>query len=1390
MKIKYFLINLILFLLFLSDIIFAQQFSSKYYTEEEGLPDAQVNDILQDEKGRIWFATRSGIGIYDGNSWVYHNNTNGLLKQNILKIQFDNFNKPWVLSSSNNISLSYLENNKWNEIKGVKLDLGSNFKLTGFKVQYINNELIIFVGTKSSGLFIFRHGYWSNLTKEFGLPSSNINSIEFYNNLFFVGTSHGAVCFDKDLNLKPLPFLEKAGHSILLFKSDVIDSNLWLMGDKNIGYIKNDNFINVAENSALKNEFNYYNASLVPNYFNSLVYSCYQSLLLFEKDSRHSSTLNLENGLPQIGATSIFLDREKNLWITGLRGVTKISSMRFANYNNDNGLFEDEVSAINEIKNGELIFGHNNGFSFFSGGSFTHLQIKSPLTKNIGYNRVLDIAVDGKGNAYFAAAETGFGRIDINKNVSWLGNENKNFEAASVEVSAKGNLYCLTYSNLYLYEKEQLKSIYSFEDDKVSARKIFFHNNEIFIATTNRGLAHTADAKKWTYIQSSQKKEINNVYSFLIDNKFGKLVGTEAGLFLVDGDSLKKFMVNDFEINRPVYFIASDTLNNLWMGTNNGVYCWDGEIARHYSNKTGLLGHETNRDAGYVCSKGCIWIGTDKGASRYLRQFDKVSEIAAPIVILDSILIDGISYPGNKALSMPASKNNVIFEVDIISFIAEDHNILDYKLEGYDAEWQKPLDSKSSFIRYTNLPPGEYYLNLKAYNVLNQVSEIVKSEIIVIEKPFYSSYWFYLGVILLLVFFVFVAFKEFERIQFSKKLEKEIKVRLVELKESESKYESLLSNLQDGFFVVQDGIVKLANNALARMLGYELHELIDRSYENLIAPENLHIVLHRYNERQSGANIINEYEFKMLHKNGSRVFVNMNVNIGLYEGNKATIGTLKDITERKRNEELLNKLSTAVKQSPNIVIITDQYGVIEYVNPTFTLVSGYTFEEIKNRNINLIKSGLIETAVYDDMWITIKRGDLWRGELINKKKNGELYWVRATISPIIDGKEKTTTHYLATQEDITFEKYANEEIQKGEKLINTVLNNVPVMIFAFDKNGNISFVNGKILGTLGFTQEMAVGKSSFKLFAKSPDILNDIKMALNGESFTSVRRIRRYTFEVTYTPMYNSENKYTGTLGIAYNITDRKKYEIDLIKAKEEAEKSDRLKSEFLAQMSHEIRTPINSILSFTTLLKEELKNSMPEDLADGFIFIENGAKRLIRTIDLILNMSQIQTGTYQPYFSELDLDKDILRGIITEFQGVALNKKIDLNYSVISDNNFIKGDSYTLGQIFANLVDNAIKYTPKGKIEVEVTKFNGDLVVKINDTGIGISNEFIPDLFTPFTQEESGYTRKFEGNGLGLALVKKYVEMNNAVINVESQKGIGTSFAVSFKGIKHLPPV
>lgn len=249
------------------------------------------------------------------------------------------------------------------------------------------------------------------------------------------------------------------------------------------------------------------------------------------------------------------------------------------------------------------------------------------------------------------------------------------------------------------------------------------------------------------------------------------------------------------------------------------------------------------------------------------------------------------------------------------------------------------------------------------------------------------------------------------------------------------------------------------------------------------------------------------------------------------------------------------------------------------------------------------------------------------------------------------------------------------------------------------------------------------------------------------------------------------------------DITERKRNYLELIKAKEDAESSNKLKSEFLAQMSHEIRSPINVILNFSALIRSEMEAKVDDDLRSGFNAINHAGKRIIRTIDLLLNMSEIQAHTYQPIYGNLNLDAFLTEKIIPEYSYMAKEKGLWFQKRAETDNCIVHCDEYTLSQIFANLLDNAIKYTEKGEVSIIISSDkDGEVVCTISDTGIGMSSEFLGKVFEPFTQEEQGYTRTYEGNGLGLALVKGYCVLNGIDISLQSVKGEGTVFSLRFR--------
>ncbi len=246
------------------------------------------------------------------------------------------------------------------------------------------------------------------------------------------------------------------------------------------------------------------------------------------------------------------------------------------------------------------------------------------------------------------------------------------------------------------------------------------------------------------------------------------------------------------------------------------------------------------------------------------------------------------------------------------------------------------------------------------------------------------------------------------------------------------------------------------------------------------------------------------------------------------------------------------------------------------------------------------------------------------------------------------------------------------------------------------------------------------------------------------------------------------------------DITKRKNVERELIKAKDKAEESDRLKSAFLAQMSHEIRTPLNVILNMTPLLESEFESKHDEELDILMDSMNSAGKRLQRTIDLILNMSAIQSGTYVPEYEVIDVIKEI-EYMMKEFKPQSEEKGIKLKLIIDSVNAQILADEYTFRQIFQNLIDNAIKYTREGYVEIRVFDGIKKLIITVKDTGIGMSTDYLNKIFKPFSQEDVGQKREFEGNGLGLALVKKYVELNKAEIKVESRKQVGSTFTITF---------
>jgi len=364
---------------------------------------------------------------------------------------------------------------------------------------------------------------------------------------------------------------------------------------------------------------------------------------------------------------------------------------------------------------------------------------------------------------------------------------------------------------------------------------------------------------------------------------------------------------------------------------------------------------------------------------------------------------------------------------------------------------------------------------------------------------------------------------------------------------------------------------------------------------------------------------------------------------------------------------------------------------------------------------------------------------------------------------------------------------AEKVLRKSEEQFELLFENAPIGMVIISKDGIIINVNDSFCNNVGYQMDGIMGLPVKRLFdwgdfgSLSADKLMNMLSNLDIECTLVKKDGSKIDAVVKSNTIYDENDQPSKFIMQVLDISEIKNAEKELITALEKAKESDRLKSAFLAQMSHEIRTPLNVILTAVPILAEDI-GDVDDDIKTILFSVGSAGKRLHRTIDMILSMSAIQSGNYKADFESFDLVEEI-KNLTEEFRSITEEKSLKLLFNSHASATEIVADKYTVNQIFQNLIGNAIKYTTKGKVTVliEDGKKNG-VVVKVCDTGIGLSEEYIEKMFIPFSQEDVGQKREFEGNGLGLALVKEYVELNRASISVSSQKNIGSVFSVVFE--------
>jgi PAS domain S-box-containing protein len=396
-----------------------------------------------------------------------------------------------------------------------------------------------------------------------------------------------------------------------------------------------------------------------------------------------------------------------------------------------------------------------------------------------------------------------------------------------------------------------------------------------------------------------------------------------------------------------------------------------------------------------------------------------------------------------------------------------------------------------------------------------------------------------------------------EKILEKAQYEKIIKLKIDELKvskqiakDNEEKFKNLSNLSFEGIMVHKEGILIDANQAIVNMFGYAKKQLLKKNVLPLLFSEEDQIKL----KKNIHKNYILPYEIKGIKKDGTCFPVEIEartINFGLNEGCRVT--SIRDLTNRKKAQSQINKLSTAVDQSANVIFITDINGGIEYVNSKFSEVTGYTFKEVKGKNPRFLKSGKQPKEFYKNLWNTISLGNTWKGTFLNKTKDGKIYWEETTITPIKNSKEKVV-NYLAVKEDITQRvksetkiKEAYQTIKEKEQYLSKILRTAEEGFWVIDTLGYTMTVNLKMCKILGYAKRDVIGKSIFNFVDTTNENIfkEQLKKREKGLATSYEIELLRKTknnipclFKTA--PLFNNEHEIIGSFAMVTDISNLK----------------------------------------------------------------------------------------------------------------------------------------------------------------------------------------------------------------------------------------------------------
>lgn len=613
----------------------------------------------------------------------------------------------------------------------------------------------------------------------------------------------------------------------------------------------------------------------------------------------------------------------------------------------------------------------------------------------------------------------------------------------------------------------------------------------------------------------------------------------------------------------------------------------------------------------------------------------------------------------------------------------------------------------------------------------------------------------------------------------------------LDLQESENKYRLLAENTKDLVCLHKaNGTYMYISPSIKSMLGYEPHELLGRyPYDYFHSDDSARIAEESHQasiEEKSVTNI--SYRFRK--KDGSYCWLETyTIPVLDNAGEVAQLVTSsRDVTDRIESEAALRESEARYALAQDVSGIGSWEWNLK-TNELFWSDEIYSLFGVDKTDFEPTFEGYLKLlhpedkpAVLKEINAALETGGDYEVEHRIFLPNNLMRWIFGRGGVVKDNKGNDE-RLVGIVQDITSRKAAEQQM----RMLSYVVEHSPSIIIVTDANGIIEYVNSKFTAVTGYTSEEAIGRNPriLKSGSGSPDYYRQMWETITtgrewqGEIQNKTKDGRYYWAQISIASIADVTGKITHYIGVQEDISERKKMELDLLRAKEEAEKANQAKSTFLASMSHELRTPLNSILGFSQVLNANRGKNLTEKELKYVNHIKTSGALLLELINDVLDLSKIESGHFDMELTVVKVSSAVAE-VIDQVSSTAAKFQVNVTREHSAEELYVRADERGIRQVLLNLLSNAIKYNRRGgDVTVSgVVKDDRFVQIAVTDTGPGIPEKKLKEMFQPFNRLGAEAT-SIEGTGIGLTITERLMAMMGGTIDVDSTVGSGSTFSI-----------